>query len=154
METRILIDCEGLRRSIDRGNDAWEVRVLGTCHALSLSYDRLLKLDRPSTLEERTELEKRHEAFHASLISASESEWLRRYSTQLYEQTQRYRWPFFTSSAGAALLQRSYIEQHKDIADRAAARDLDVVSLFAESLHRTAEVIEELTRKAEDSAAE
>lgn len=152
MEARILIDCEGLRRSLVRGDDAWEVSVLGTCHALSLSFERVLKLDRPSAGAERNELEDRHEAFHAALIAASGSDWLRRYSTQLYEQTQRYRWPFFTISADNAFLQRSYIEEHQAIAERAVARDPEVVEMFARSLRRTGEVIEAMTLKAEAAA--
>mgnify|MGYP003678897542 CR=1 FL=1 len=141
MEMRILIDCEGIRRSLDRGDDAWEVRVLGSFHSLSVYYKRMQSLGRTTT-EERYELESRHETFHATLISASESDWLKRYSSQLYEQTQRYRWPFFTASADTAFLRQSYIEQHQEIAERAVARDPEAVSLLAKSLRRTGEVIE------------
>lgn len=149
-ETRILIDCEGLRRSIRRGNDDWEALVLGTYHALSRAFDRSLALTRDATETERVELEDRHAAFHHALISSSGSNWMLRFSTQLYHQTQRYRWPFFTASADNVFLKQSYILQHKEIADYAVAREEEkAVELFARSLRRTGEVIEEMTRDAE-----
>ena len=36
-ETRILIDCEALRRSLGNADDAWEARLVGAYHALTLA---------------------------------------------------------------------------------------------------------------------
>ena len=36
-ETRILIDCEALRRSLSNADDAWEARLVGAYHALTLA---------------------------------------------------------------------------------------------------------------------
>ena len=39
-ETRILIDCEALRRSLGNADDAWEARLVGAYHALTLAAQR------------------------------------------------------------------------------------------------------------------
>src|SRR6201992_149343 len=39
-ETRILIECEALRRSMRDGNDDWEAGIVAAFHALSLQVER------------------------------------------------------------------------------------------------------------------
>jgi len=145
IETRMLIDCEGLRRSIRRGGDDWEAEVLGSMLALTRAFERTMALTREATEEERAELEDRHKAYHHALISASGSNYMLHYSDQLYQQTHRYRWPFFSEAPGSAFLKQSYMAEHRQIADHAVARrEEEAVDLFARSLHRTGEVIEKL----------
>ena len=108
-------------------------------------FERAFGQSGPIKDDDRDLLETRHAAYHRSLISASGSDWMLRFSTQLYQQTQRYRWPFFSGESGDALLKQSYLAEHREIAEHAVARREDeAVALLSRSLHRTGEVIEEL----------
>ena len=40
IETRIVIDCEALRRSLARGDDSWEARLVASFHALVEARER------------------------------------------------------------------------------------------------------------------
>ncbi|TDE37946.1 GntR family transcriptional regulator [Antarcticimicrobium sediminis] len=145
IETRILIDCEAFRRSIRTGDDDWEGRVMGSLHKLSVCFERNLKLGHAATEEQTTQLEDRHRAFHGALISASGSNWMTVFSTQLYNQTQRYRWPYFTTEGGNIFLKQSYLAEHKQIAALAVARREDeAVAMMAKGFRRTGEIIESL----------
>ncbi|MDP9895038.1 DNA-binding GntR family transcriptional regulator [Variovorax boronicumulans] len=91
IETRILIDCEALRRSINNGDDAWEVQLVSAFYALKLAA----KSSDVGRLEQEAEelLELRHLEFHRSLIANCNSSWLKQLSAQFYVQTERYRLP-------------------------------------------------------------
>ncbi len=147
IETRILIDCEAFRRSIRRGDDDWEAQVMGTFHALSRAFERNLELGEAVTEDQTAQLEDRHRAFHGALVSASGSNWMKVFSTQLYNQTQRYRWPYFTTEGGNVFLKRSYLAEHRQIAEEAVARrEEEAVALMAAGFRRTGEIIESLLK--------
>lgn len=84
--TRIRIETAALALAIERGDDAWEARVVSAHHVLA-------KLD-PTRIAEpvrRVEWEARHREFHASLIAACGSPWLLHFSGLLWDQFDRYR---------------------------------------------------------------
>jgi GntR family transcriptional regulator, carbon starvation induced regulator len=84
--TRIRIETAALALAIERGDDAWEARVVSAHHVLA-------KLD-PTRIAEprrRAEWEVRHREFHASLIAACGSPWLLHFSGLLWDQFDRYR---------------------------------------------------------------
>lgn len=147
IETRILVDCEGLRRSIDRGDDDWEGRLIGAFHALAKCIERSLVRHQDPTEDEVAELEDRHRTFHLTLLSASGSQWMQNISAQLYDHTQRYRWPYFVASAANSSLKRYFLDENRKIVELSLARSTDeAAKMFAASIHRTGELIETLSK--------
>ena len=142
-ETRVLIDCEALRRSLLHADDAWEARLVGAYHALTLAAQRVAAnadVDRNTELQEA--LEARHLDFHQALIAACRSPWLRELSSQLYAQTERYRRP---ARAGTTAYsnERSVDAEHRQLLDAALAHDTErAIALLADHYRRTAEFIE------------
>lgn len=141
IETRIVIEIEALRRSIERGGDDWEGAVMGAFHALSSCAKRLTKLDRRRTETENEELEQRHRDFHMALIGASGSRWLTELSAQLYAQTERYRRPLLGTVSWTS--SRNIHGEHEAIMKAALNRDAKkAVELLSLHYRKTGEFIE------------
>ncbi len=125
IETRILIDCEALTRSIKNGDDEWEVQLVSAFHALKLAAKSTNGDNTEVDLEELLEL--RHQEFHRSLIAACGSTWLKQLSGQLYAQTERYRRPNLRRRNGAhgstAYRDRDVNKEHSDLLAAAVERD-------------------------------
>jgi len=148
-ETRIHIECQALQRSIERGNLQWEELILSTHHRVS----RLPM----STSTERLnpEWEQAHVAFHAALLSASESKWLCHLASLLRDQTARYR--LLSVSKPAAVepvgdgqqrividpgITRDIAAEHKAMAQAALARDSAAAcSLLRAHLQATTDIV-------------
>ena len=142
-ETRILIDCDALRRSLANADDAWEARVVGAFHALALAAKRADDAPVPDEDSEDV-LEARHQEFHQALIGACRSPWLLDLSAQLYAQTERYRRPA-RSRAMAYGPERNVDDEHRLLLDAAISRDAErAAALLAEHYRRTAQVIERI----------
>ena len=141
-ETRILIDCEAMRRSLRNGDDAWETRLVAAFHALNLAAKRAHELPEPD--EEASEmLEQRHLDFHRALIAACGSRWLMELSLQMYTQTERYRRPTLRGRSGWGDIDRDVGREHQDLMDAALARDSDrAAALLAEHYRTTVALIE------------
>lgn len=150
-ETRILIDCEALRRSLAHADDAWEARLVGAYHALTLAVQRAGKASPPAEdLEEL--LEARHLDFHHALIGACRSHWLLDLSTQLYAQTERYRRP---ARAGATAYgpERDVDDEHRQLLDAAISRDVEgSVAMLAAHYRKTAQFIERIISQPDPQA--
>ena len=141
IETRVLIDCEALRRSLANADDRWEARLVGTFHALVLATNREA-LESQDQLEQEDLLEARHLEFHQGLISACGSRWLIDLSTQLCDQTERYRRPTLRRRPewGGA---RNVHQEHQDLMDAALGRDASKATvLLAEHYRETGRMIE------------
>lgn len=151
-ETRILIDCDALRRSLANADDAWEARLVGAFHALALAARRAdaapgLDPDREDALEAR------HQDFHQALIGACRSPWLLDLSAQLYAQTERYRRPA-RAQAMAYGSERDVDDEHRALLDAAVSRDADrAVALLAAHYRETAQVIARILSLPEGQAA-
>lgn len=125
IDTRILIDCEALRKSIANADNAWESALVGAFHALKLTKSRPPQEE--STGQAIHLLEEEHSRFHAQLIGACGSNWLINLSAQLYMQTERYRRPYFKSlNHNAPSSQRNVESEHSAILDAAIARDANL----------------------------
>ena len=84
------------------------------------------------------ELERRHDAFHRSLLSGCRSRWLLELAALLSAQTRRYRLPALarTLSAGG----RDLDGEHAGLLDAAIARDADLAcARLAAHYRRTGE---------------
>ncbi|KAG1247579.1 hypothetical protein G6F65_020089 [Rhizopus arrhizus] len=150
-ETRILIDCDALRRSLANADDAWAARLVGAYHPLTLAAPRAGDAQPPS--EELEELlEARHLDFHHALIGACRSHWLLDLSTQLYAQTERYRRP---ARAGATAYgpERNVDDEHRQLLDAAISRDIEgSVAMLAAHYRKTAQFIERIISQPDTQA--
>lgn len=143
IETRILIEGEALRRSVQHGDDDWEGAVMGTFQALSGCAKRLSALLRPRTEDENEELERRHRDFHAALIGAADSRCLLDMSAQLYAQTERYRRPILIAGTQGKPSARNIHAEHEAIMKAALKRDAArAVELLNAHYRKTGEAIE------------
>ena len=135
IETRVLIDVEGLRRSIARGDDDWEGAVVAAFHALSRCANRLSALKRERSEEEAEELEGRHREFHLALVSACGSRWLVEFSSQLYAQTERYRRPMMQMRSKTPQA-RDIEGEHRAIMEAAIARNANSAAFLLKQHYR------------------
>ena len=151
MSTRIFIDCEALKRSIERGDDDWETRVVGSLHTLALVTRR--HANSANTTTEGTlgpssaadsnydQIENRHLALHQALISACDSEWLLEFSMKLYIQTERYRRPMLVNLYKNAK-PRDVSSEHRNLVEATLSRDVKVATqLLAHHYQKTADLI-------------
>ena len=137
METRIFVETEALRRSIARGDDDWEARIVSTLYA----FGRQLKRSVPDDPESAEALEDRHRDFHVALVSASGSKRLEQIIEHLYLASARYR--MLQPAKNRALPIRDLEREHGDIADAAIERDIDTaVRLLTAHYEATAAILE------------
>ncbi|UCC14828.1 MAG: FCD domain-containing protein [Gammaproteobacteria bacterium] len=134
--TRILLETEALRRSIENGDDEWEIRVVASFHRLT----QVETGERP----EFAVWDMANRQFHEALLSACPSRWLMRFYETMFDQHRRYR----SMSIQATNTPRSVHDEHERIKDAALARD--VATACEETvlhIRRTAEIDEDLLRK-------
>lgn len=125
-QTRVLLETNALRQSIQNGDDEWEARLVAAFHKLSNSEERLEeKLDKHSNVRE---WEERNRSFHEALIGACDSPWQRYLIGLLYRQSERYRHLAITSSA----MPRYIHAEHTSIIEAALNRDAKRASLALE----------------------
>lgn len=117
-ETRLIIECAALRRSVENGDVDWETRVVAAHHALS-------RVAVPQAQGPEAELwTARHRAFHMALLSACGSEWLIYLSELLFDQAERFRIArALASSPGTEA--RDPTREHQAILDAILKRDVD-----------------------------
>ncbi len=144
IETRIVIDCAALRRSLKRGGDDWEVEVVASFHALELATTQRSSDASDSTVPANEQLEKRHYRFHRALIAACESRSLLELSDQLYAQAERYRQPSLRDRTYWKL-DRDVTAEHRQLLDTAIARDAEAASaLLAKHYRETGRMIRQV----------
>jgi DNA-binding GntR family transcriptional regulator len=141
IETRCLIESDALRRSIDKGDDAWEAQVVAAYHALMLKAKSVSQLARPLGDADLRALEERHYAFHRALISGCQSQWLLDFADKLYTETERYRFPSLRDSTpqtdwkiGA---DRNIGNEHQTLMTTVLARDADTATDLLQAHYRS-----------------
>ncbi|MGO1074961.1 GntR family transcriptional regulator [Inquilinus sp. CA228] len=140
-ETRILIECEALTRSIRDGDDDWEAAIVAAFHALDLQVRRLATTAGGHEADDLSALEIRHQEFHRSLINSCASRRLLGLADQLYVETQRYRLPALVGRLPDAF--RDVALEHRQLMEAALARDTaNAQELLAAHYRRTARSIE------------
>lgn len=85
METRILIESEALRLSIELGDVTWETQLVGAAHTLR----RTPLPSWPAT--DNGHWANVHRNFHLTLLSACGSPWLIKIAEMLFEHAERHR---------------------------------------------------------------
>lgn len=151
-ETRILIECEALRRSIEHGDDDWEAAIVSTFHALDLQVRRMEQRSGETCEDTVATLESRHKDFHRALIAACRSRRLIALADQLHTETQRYRLPALTGENPAT--SRDIPGEHREIMEASLARrSVEAVGLLAAHYRKTSELIESSMADAGKGAA-
>ncbi|RDK10794.1 hypothetical protein DN412_09135 [Cupriavidus lacunae] len=144
IETRIVIDCEALRRSLAKGDDVWESRLVAAFHALMLASGHRISDAAGDPPADDEQLEERHYEFHRSLISACGSRWLLDLSAQLYAQTERYRRPSLRDRRYFKL-ERDVATEHRQLLDAAVARDAGhAAGLLARHYRETGRIVKQI----------
>lgn len=140
IDTRIFVDCEALKRSIERATDQWETQIVAALHALDIATQRGKGGTAGNAQYEL--IEERHLALHQALVAACDSRWLLDFSARLYVQTERYRRPMLVSTAGHHS-QRDVSCEHQEIVTAALSRNVGAAtSLLAAHYEKTAMLIE------------
>jgi len=83
---RILIEVDLIRRSIENGDDDWEIRVISSLHRLAKIEERA-----PENYPVNVEWKSAHRQFHEALVSASGSPTLLAVRNSLFDRAERYR---------------------------------------------------------------
>ena len=130
--TRCWLDEIGLRESILHGDQQWEENVV-------LAYHRLTR-EQPAgrtPAERGPGWEDAHRGFHASLVAACRSYWLRAFSTELFDAAERYR-----HLSRIAWRSKPPRDEHKAIMEATVSRNTALaVELLTTHLRRTAEAV-------------
>lgn len=116
-DIRCEIETIALRRSVLRGDIAWEGSVLAAAHRL-----RRTKILTSADRSLNREWVERHRTFHTALVSACGSPRLLDIHAQLYEQSERYRSLSFPTLGEA---ERDRQGEHQALADAALDRNAD-----------------------------
>jgi len=135
-DLRCEIEAIALRRSVEKGDIDWEVRLISAAHRL-----RALPQPRPrdgDAMEDQTsDWLAKHADYHAALVSACGSRRLMALHAQLYEQSERYR-------IMSALIEttRDVVDEHQQLVDLALARDADgLVAMMTKHIRLTTDLI-------------
>ena len=147
VSTRIQLETLALRTSIQRGDEAWEERLV-------LSYHRLARTNRllpPEAGRERVsdEWEPRHRDFHLALLDACGSRWLLGFCSTMMDHAVRYR--NVSMNAQASQLRRAgATEEHEALLHAALERDADLACMLLEQHYRaTLEGVRQVTQLAQ-----
>ena len=135
--TRILLETQALRQSIDLGGDDWEAGVVAAFHRLSRAEQKLGD-DEDYVQAAAEDWEKRNRGFHDALIAASPSRWMRHFQNILYQQSERYR----RISLFRKPVPRDVHAEHQALFDATLARDADrATAILTEHILRTLESV-------------
>lgn len=115
--TRVVLELAAAEDSVQRGGDSWEASVVSAYHELSLAEKRV-RMDRAAHYDM---WEEKNRQFHEAVLSACDSRWLKKFSSQLFQQAERYR----RLSMLTAEPRDAENDDHKDILDAAISRDID-----------------------------
>ena len=134
--TRVWLNELALRRSIEAGGEAWEEEIL-------IAFHRLSRVPRfvgghGGPLAVNPEWERPHRTFHASLLAACDSVWVRGYCEQLFDQADRYR----NLARSIVMADRPDVDEHRPIMVAAIERRADeAVDLLTKHVTTTTDII-------------
>lgn len=117
LQNRCLLEAEALRRSIARGDNAWEEQVV-------IAHFRMSALDRGADDQPGNDVsawEQAHRTFHEALIAACGSRLMLENCARLYELNIRYR----VLARDKSRVVRNVTHEHDAIKDLTLKRDAD-----------------------------
>jgi DNA-binding GntR family transcriptional regulator len=122
--TRVLIEREALRLSIERGDDNWETGIVAALYRMRKPYNGRME-GMPETEERFNDL---HRSFHTALLAACHSPRLLELQRMLYDQAFRYR----RLVTRGHIVHRVMLDEHQQLADAVLSRDFDKASALLE----------------------
>jgi DNA-binding GntR family transcriptional regulator len=134
--TAVRCDIEGLalRRAVERGDIAWEARVVAAHHILTNTPP--LVVDEPTRVSE--EWAAVHADFHAALVEGCGSPLLRQMRRSLYDAGELYRRWSVPADAG----HRDVAGEHRALFEASLARDSErAVALLTEHIRHTTRIL-------------
>jgi GntR family transcriptional regulator, carbon starvation induced regulator len=136
------LEIDAVRASIANGDERWEA-------ALTAAFHRLSNAPVPRGVDAPAEeWERRHRAFHDTLIGACGSPWLLKFAAMLTDQMERYRHQRMIRTPPKIWV-RDLEREHRDLLDAALARNADrAAELLTGHISRTAEFISALAQTA------
>jgi GntR family carbon starvation induced transcriptional regulator len=133
--TRVMLECEALRQSMERGDDAWEGELAAAFHRLSRAEEKL------SDGTAREEWEERNRVFHEVLIAACPSRWIKHFLSILYHQAERYR----RLSLYRSPIPRDVHAEHAALFEATLARDTErATTIMADHIGMTLTALQNL----------
>lgn len=131
---RLLVECEALRESMERGDDAWEADIVAAAHSLGRVEQRMgagpLALD--------NDWSDRHRAFHLALYAGCRSPMLGQMVIELFDAAERYR----RFSAMHRVVDRHKHAEHQQLMSSVLARDIDTaLELFRQHIRGTERLV-------------
>jgi GntR family transcriptional regulator, carbon starvation induced regulator len=110
---RAQLECDALALSMKNGNLDWEAEVVAAFHRVSRRQPQ-------PTENPIFEWAQENRRFHSTLASRADSKWLVRFTSLIYDQSERYRW-----SANAVVPAQSDVvdAQHRAIYEAVLAHD-------------------------------
>lgn len=137
IDSRILVESDALRLSIQHGDDDWSAAIVAALYALKLQVDRAA-----GSAVSVWDIESRHYAFHRALLAACQSPWRLEFFERLYAATERYRIPILIASGPFSPAGRDIQAEHSALAEAVLARDVATsLRLLAEHYSKTAMAI-------------
>lgn len=112
---RSVIEVEAVRRSMEKGGDAWEAGIIAALHQLR----RYIERSGRHFSEGAEDFDVLHKGFHTALLSACGSPRLLAAHSDLYDQAYRYRRVMMRSFDDGD----EFISIHQALADRILSRD-------------------------------
>lgn len=126
---RILIEVDLMRRSIENGDDDWEIAVISSIHRLGIIEGRAVE-----DYADNPEWKVAHREFHESLVAACGSPTLLGIRQSLFERAERYR----NISARLRPRPRDKVGEHRALMKAAVGRDADhACELIAKHIQTT-----------------
>jgi len=133
-ELRQLIECHGLRRSIELGDLDWEGRLVSAHHMLARSEK--LMLEDPDA--HGAEWQRFDRQFHVALVSACNSRWILRMHRVIHDQFRRYQ---ALALKTIGFRGEELLEEHRQILECTLNREVDkAVALLGSHIQKGAEL--------------
>lgn len=135
---REAIDIFALERAITLGDDAWEAEVVASAHRLAKYID-------PNTQSKEIEVsewEKRQRDFIFAIVKGSQSPWLLKIHTMLYDQAARYRRLCLQTHCTDKEVLNSVILENQQLVDAIISKDINAArSIFQIAWQNTVKTI-------------
>ncbi|MFT5439612.1 MAG: DNA-binding GntR family transcriptional regulator [Alphaproteobacteria bacterium] len=133
-KTRCWLEDIALRESIEKGDDAWEEKIVLAFHRLS----RTPRSSDETTYVFNANWEGLHSDFHNALLASCDSHWLFSFCQQLVDQADRYR----QLAAAVSYPKRNERDEHQALMEAALNRDADsAAAIQCAHIRKTADIV-------------
>jgi DNA-binding GntR family transcriptional regulator len=133
-KTRCWLEEIALRESIEKGDDAWEEKIVLAFHRLS----RTPRSSDETTYVFNANWERLHSDFHNALLASCDSHWLLGFCQQLVDQADRYR----QLAAAVSYPKRNERDEHLALMEAALNRDADsAAAIQCAHIRKTADIV-------------